>query len=61
MTQASLIYRRVRERLGIARGGAIACGLAATAARHGDVLLWARSGDKARASDAQPLTHAAVD
>jgi 3-hydroxybutyryl-CoA dehydrogenase len=39
----------VRERLGIIGGGAIACGLAATAARHGDVLLWARSADKARA------------
>ncbi|MDX6664120.1 MAG: 3-hydroxybutyryl-CoA dehydrogenase, partial [Solirubrobacteraceae bacterium] len=32
------------ERLGIAGSGAIACGLAATAARHADdVLLWARS------------------
>ena len=39
----------MRERLGIVGGGAIACGLAATAARHGDVLLWARSPDKARA------------
>jgi 3-hydroxybutyryl-CoA dehydrogenase len=39
----------LRERLGIVGGGAIACGLAATAARHGDVLLWARSPDKARA------------
>jgi 3-hydroxybutyryl-CoA dehydrogenase len=33
----------VNERLGIAGSGAIACGLAATAARHGEVLLWARS------------------
>lgn len=33
----------VEERLGIAGSGAIACGLAATAAQHGDVLLWARS------------------
>jgi 3-hydroxybutyryl-CoA dehydrogenase len=33
----------VQERLGIAGSGAIACGLAATAAQHGDVLLWARS------------------
>jgi 3-hydroxybutyryl-CoA dehydrogenase len=33
----------VNERLGIAGSGAIACGLAATAARIGDVLLWARS------------------
>jgi 3-hydroxybutyryl-CoA dehydrogenase len=42
----------VRERLGIAGSGAIACGLAATAARHGSVVLWARSerpADRARA------------
>ena len=41
------------ERLGIAGGGAIACGLAATAARHGDVILWTRSeagAERARAS-----------
>jgi 3-hydroxybutyryl-CoA dehydrogenase len=31
------------ERIGIAGAGAIACGLAATAARTGDVVLWARS------------------
>jgi 3-hydroxybutyryl-CoA dehydrogenase len=46
----------LEERLGIAGAGAIACGLAATAARHGDVLLWARSGssaDRARASIAK--------
>ncbi len=39
------------ERLAIAGSGAIACGLAATAARHGEVMLWARSGasaDRAR-------------
>ncbi len=35
------------ERIGIAGSGAIACGLAATAARHGDVLLWARSEQSA--------------
>src|SRR3712207_2368829 len=43
----------MRERLGIAGSGAIACGLAAAAARHGDVVLWARSDaaqDRARAS-----------
>jgi 3-hydroxybutyryl-CoA dehydrogenase len=40
----------LQERLGIVGGGAIACGLAATAARQGEVLLWARSGDKARAA-----------
>src|SRR4051812_28249348 len=39
----------MQERLGIAGSGAIACGLAATAARHADdVLLWARSEDSAQ-------------
>ena len=41
------------ERLGIAGAGAIACGLAATAAQRGEVLLWARSdrsADRARQS-----------
>lgn len=40
------------ERLGIAGAGVIACGLAATAARAGEVVLWARSdtsADRARA------------
>jgi 3-hydroxybutyryl-CoA dehydrogenase len=37
----------VRERLGIAGSGAIACGLAAVAARHGEVVLWARSSGSA--------------
>jgi 3-hydroxybutyryl-CoA dehydrogenase len=36
------------ERLAVAGSGAIACGLAATAARHGRVLLWARSDDSAQ-------------
>jgi 3-hydroxybutyryl-CoA dehydrogenase len=36
------------ERLGIAGSGAIACGLAAAAARHGEVVLWARSAGSAR-------------
>jgi 3-hydroxybutyryl-CoA dehydrogenase len=43
----------VSEQVGIAGSGAIACGLAATAARHGDVVLWARSAasrDRARES-----------
>ncbi len=40
----------MNERLGIVGGGTIACGLAATAAQHGEVVLWARSPDKARAS-----------
>ena len=43
----------MRERLGIVGSGAIACGLAAAAARHGDVLLWARSGDSAARARAE--------
>jgi 3-hydroxybutyryl-CoA dehydrogenase len=40
------------ERLAVAGSGVIACGLAATAARHGPVLLWARSDESAqRAQD----------
>ena len=39
----------MKERLGIVGGGAIATGLAATAARNGEVILWARTPDKARA------------
>ncbi|MDQ3850120.1 MAG: 3-hydroxyacyl-CoA dehydrogenase family protein [Actinomycetota bacterium] len=35
------------EQLGIAGSGAIACGLAVTGARQGDVLLWARSQQSA--------------
>jgi 3-hydroxybutyryl-CoA dehydrogenase len=42
----------VRERLGIAGSGAIACGLAAVAAQRGEVVLWARSsGSAERARD----------
>jgi 3-hydroxybutyryl-CoA dehydrogenase len=37
----------VEERLGIAGSGVIACGLAVTASRSGDVLLWARSDQSA--------------
>jgi 3-hydroxybutyryl-CoA dehydrogenase len=37
----------MNERLGIVGSGAIACGLAAAAARHGEVVLWARSGGSA--------------
>jgi 3-hydroxybutyryl-CoA dehydrogenase len=37
----------MHERLGIVGSGAIACGLAAAAARHGEVVLWARSEDSA--------------
>lgn len=35
------------ERLGIVGSGAIACGLAAAAAQHGEVVLWARSDSSA--------------
>jgi 3-hydroxybutyryl-CoA dehydrogenase len=38
----------VTETIGIAGSGAIACGLAATAAQEGDVLLWARSESSAQ-------------
>ena len=37
----------MQERLGIAGSGAIACGLAAVAAPHGEVVLWARSEQSA--------------
>jgi 3-hydroxybutyryl-CoA dehydrogenase len=37
----------VEERVGVAGSGAIACGLAATASAHGDVVLWARSDSSA--------------
>jgi 3-hydroxybutyryl-CoA dehydrogenase len=42
----------LHERLGIAGSGAIACGLAATAAKHGEVLLWARSPESAKRAHA---------
>lgn len=42
----------MEERLGIAGSGTIGCGLAASAARHGEVLLWARSDDSARRAHA---------
>ena len=42
-----------QERLGIAGAGAIACGLAATAARTGEVMLWARSDGSARRARAR--------
>lgn len=37
----------MQERLGIAGAGVIACGLAAAAARAGEVVLWARSDNSA--------------
>jgi 3-hydroxybutyryl-CoA dehydrogenase len=42
----------LEEQLGIAGSGTIACGLAAAAARNGEVLLWARSSDSARRAHA---------
>ena len=44
---------KVSKRLAVAGSGAIACGLAATAAHHGPVLLLARSqssAERARAT-----------
>jgi len=52
----------VEERLGIAGAGAIACGLAATAARAGEVVLWARSdGSAKRARDRVAKTLSRMD
>jgi 3-hydroxybutyryl-CoA dehydrogenase len=46
--QATELWERtLDERLGIAGAGTIACGLAATAAQLGDVILWARSDQSA--------------
>jgi 3-hydroxybutyryl-CoA dehydrogenase len=42
----------VEETLGIAGSGTIACGLAATAAQSGEVLLWARSEESAKRAHA---------
>ena len=47
----------MHERLAIAGAGTIACGLAAIAARHGDVLLWARSDASAQRADATVAKH----
>jgi 3-hydroxybutyryl-CoA dehydrogenase len=41
----------VSELVGIAGSGAIACGLAAVAARQGDVVVWARSDGSAEKAD----------
>jgi 3-hydroxybutyryl-CoA dehydrogenase len=48
LTDQSTEEDGVEERLAIAGGGAIACGLAATAARHGDVVVWVRSDSSAQ-------------
>jgi 3-hydroxybutyryl-CoA dehydrogenase len=42
----------LQELVGIAGSGAIACGLAASAARNGEVLLWARSPESAERAEA---------
>lgn len=42
----------MEERLGIAGSGTIGCGLAAAAARNGEVLLWARSEGSAKRAHA---------
>lgn len=42
----------MNEKLAIVGSGAIACGLAATAARHGSVLLLARSNESAKRAEA---------
>lgn len=47
LTSQSTDQQALRERLAIVGSGAIACGLAATAAHHGPVLLLARSEDSA--------------
>jgi len=43
----------VRERVGIAGSGVIACGLAVAATEQGEVLLWARSDDSAERARAR--------
>ena len=52
----------MQEQLGIAGSGTIACGLAATAASHGDVVMWVRSDESAqRASKRLELAFARLD
>ncbi len=43
----------MRERVGIAGSGVIACGLAVAASEHDQVLLWARSDDSAERARAR--------
>jgi 3-hydroxybutyryl-CoA dehydrogenase len=43
----------VLEQLGITGSGTIACGLAATAAQHGDVVMWVRSEESAQRAAAR--------
>jgi 3-hydroxybutyryl-CoA dehydrogenase len=54
----------LNERIGIIGSGTIACGLAATAAHHGPVLLLARSessADRARATVEKTLSRLEID
>jgi 3-hydroxybutyryl-CoA dehydrogenase len=46
------------ERIAIAGAGTIACGLAATAAQHGEVVMWARSDESADRAGATVAKHA---
>jgi 3-hydroxybutyryl-CoA dehydrogenase len=53
-----LTGQSINERVGVAGSGAIACGLAAVAARGGEVVLWARSdasAEKARSRIAKAI------
>lgn len=47
----------MQERLAIAGAGTIACGLAAIAARHGEVVLWARSDSSAERAGKAVFKH----
>jgi 3-hydroxybutyryl-CoA dehydrogenase len=49
----------LHETLAIAGAGTIACGLAATAAQHGEVVLWARSDASADRANATVAKHCA--
>jgi 3-hydroxybutyryl-CoA dehydrogenase len=59
-----LTGQSINERVGVAGSGAIACGLAAVAARGGEVVLWARSdasAGKARAKIAKLIERCGWD
>jgi 3-hydroxybutyryl-CoA dehydrogenase len=49
----------LHETLAIAGAGTIACGLAATAAQHGEVVLWARSDESADRANSTVAKHCA--
>jgi 3-hydroxybutyryl-CoA dehydrogenase len=50
---ATLTEQSIKETLAVAGSGAIACGLAAVAARSGPVVLWARSDHSATKAQAK--------